>query len=220
MGRSSLHAAPNCSARGSPHDPPRRRDQQVRFLTSFLDFLLRRLTHDPLLLFHRGDFVFTSNRYVRRLKAGRATWRSSRKPFLTPAPVLALAQNHPAARRGGSVLYLFLPIVRRRFQLPDFVRVAAPVGLPSGLNHLPVYPKQITTPLGDTHVGVGFRGKIAGVSIMRAGEAMEAGLRECARSVRLGKILIQRVRSLPSLLRTRPTALLLKADETTFWMTG
>ena len=27
---------------------------------------------------------------------------------------------------------------------------------------------------------------------MRAGEAMEAGLRECARSVRLGKILIQR----------------------------
>ena len=28
---------------------------------------------------------------------------------------------------------------------------------------------------------------------MRAGEAMEAGLRECARSVRLGKILIQRV---------------------------
>merc|ERR1712029_669578 len=29
-------------------------------------------------------------------------------------------------------------------------------------------------------------------SIMRAGEAMEAGLRECCRSVRIGKILIQR----------------------------
>ena len=28
---------------------------------------------------------------------------------------------------------------------------------------------------------------------MRAGEAMEAGLRECCRSVRIGKILIQRV---------------------------
>lgn len=27
---------------------------------------------------------------------------------------------------------------------------------------------------------------------MRAGEAMEAGLRECCRSVRIGKILIQR----------------------------
>ncbi|CRK23774.1 hypothetical protein BN1723_013111 [Verticillium longisporum] len=36
------------------------------------------------------------------------------------------------------------------------------------------------------------RGKICGVSIMRAGEAMEQGLRDCCRSVRIGKILIQR----------------------------
>ncbi|KAF4582928.1 Uracil phosphoribosyltransferase [Ophiocordyceps camponoti-floridani] len=35
-------------------------------------------------------------------------------------------------------------------------------------------------------------GKICGVSIMRAGEAMEQGLRDCCRSVRIGKILIQR----------------------------
>lgn len=31
--------------------------------------------------------------------------------------------------------------------------------------------------------GVGFEGKICGISIMRAGEAMEAGLRECCRFV-------------------------------------
>lgn len=37
-----------------------------------------------------------------------------------------------------------------------------------------------------------FQGKICGVSILRAGEAMEQGLRECCRSVRIGKILIQR----------------------------
>ncbi|KAF8211825.1 PRTase-like protein [Mycena galopus ATCC 62051] len=43
-----------------------------------------------------------------------------------------------------------------------------------GLNHLPVVKK------------------ICGVSILRAGEAMEAGLREVCRSVRIGKILIQR----------------------------
>ncbi|CED83774.1 prtase-like protein [Phaffia rhodozyma] len=61
-----------------------------------------------------------------------------------------------------------------------------------GLNSLPVYPKQITTPLGDVYAGVGFKGKICGVSILRAGEAMEQGLREVARTVRLGKILIQR----------------------------
>ncbi|KAH8086427.1 putative uracil phosphoribosyltransferase 1 [Filobasidium floriforme] len=61
-----------------------------------------------------------------------------------------------------------------------------------GLNHLPVVSHTVTTPLGIEYQGVSFQGKICGVSIMRAGEAMEAGLRECARSVRIGKILIQR----------------------------
>ncbi|KZT13214.1 PRTase-like protein [Laetiporus sulphureus 93-53] len=61
-----------------------------------------------------------------------------------------------------------------------------------GLNHLPVVPKTVETPTGETYEGVGFEGHICGVSILRAGEAMEAGLREVCRSVRIGKILIQR----------------------------
>ncbi|KAI9772953.1 MAG: Uracil phosphoribosyltransferase, synthesizes UMP from uracil [Geoglossum simile] len=61
-----------------------------------------------------------------------------------------------------------------------------------GLNHLPVVGHTITTPVGRTYSGVKFQGKICGVSIMRAGEAMEQGLRDCCRSVRIGKILIQR----------------------------
>lgn len=61
-----------------------------------------------------------------------------------------------------------------------------------GLNHLPVVEQSVTTPLGTTYLGVKFEGKICGVSIMRAGEAMEQGLRDCCRSVRIGKILIQR----------------------------
>ncbi|KAL4241270.1 PRTase-like protein [Abortiporus biennis] len=61
-----------------------------------------------------------------------------------------------------------------------------------GLNHLPVLPKTVETPTGAIYEGVGFEGKICGVSILRAGEAMEAGLREVCRSVRIGKILIQR----------------------------
>lgn len=61
-----------------------------------------------------------------------------------------------------------------------------------GLNHLPVIEKSITTPVGRTYNGLMFQGKICGVSIMRAGEAMEQGLRDCCRSVRIGKILIQR----------------------------
>lgn len=61
-----------------------------------------------------------------------------------------------------------------------------------GLNHLPVVEQTITTPVGRVYSGVKFQGKICGVSIMRAGEAMEQGLRDCCRSVRIGKILIQR----------------------------
>lgn len=61
-----------------------------------------------------------------------------------------------------------------------------------GLNHLPVVERTIKTPVGRSYAGVQFQGKICGVSIMRAGEAMEQGLRDCCRSVRIGKILIQR----------------------------
>ena len=61
-----------------------------------------------------------------------------------------------------------------------------------GLNQLPVDPVKIETPLGVTYDGHKFQGKICGVSIIRAGESMEQGLRDCCRSVRLGKILIQR----------------------------
>lgn len=50
----------------------------------------------------------------------------------------------------------------------------------------------MTTPVGRPYAGLSFEGKICGVSIMRAGESMEQGLRECCRSVRIGKILIQR----------------------------
>jgi uracil phosphoribosyltransferase len=61
-----------------------------------------------------------------------------------------------------------------------------------GLNHLPVVEHHVVTPIGRSYAGVKFQGKICGVSIMRAGEAMEQGLRDCCRSVRIGKILIQR----------------------------
>lgn len=61
-----------------------------------------------------------------------------------------------------------------------------------GLNHLPVVEQTVTTPVGQTYNGLQFQGKICGVSIMRAGESMEQGLRDCCRSVRIGKILIQR----------------------------
>jgi uracil phosphoribosyltransferase len=53
-----------------------------------------------------------------------------------------------------------------------------------GLNHLPVVDKAVETPTGIDYQGLSFQGRICGVSIMRAGEAMEQGLRECCRFVK------------------------------------
>lgn len=61
-----------------------------------------------------------------------------------------------------------------------------------GLNQLPVEPAQVVCHGGNTYAGARFLGKICGVSIVRAGELMEMGLRDCCRLVRIGKILIQR----------------------------
>lgn len=61
-----------------------------------------------------------------------------------------------------------------------------------GLDLLPITNETVTTPTGQSYEGFRFQGHICGVSIMRAGESMEQGLRECCRSVRIGKILIQR----------------------------
>lgn len=45
--------------------------------------------------------------------------------------------------------------------------------------------------LGAIYDGLKYRSGNCGVSIVRSGEAMEKGLRECCRSIRIGKILVE-----------------------------
>ncbi|TNN13342.1 Uracil phosphoribosyltransferase isoform 1 [Schistosoma japonicum] len=61
-----------------------------------------------------------------------------------------------------------------------------------GLNQLPYENVCVTTPTGNLYHGIKFLRGNCGVSIMRSGEAMERGLRDCCRSMRIGKILIQK----------------------------
>ncbi|GAM21481.1 hypothetical protein SAMD00019534_046560 [Acytostelium subglobosum LB1] len=61
-----------------------------------------------------------------------------------------------------------------------------------GLSCLPFSETTVTTPTGCTYNGVEFASKICGVSIVRAGESMEAGLRAVCKQIKIGKILIQR----------------------------
>lgn len=49
----------------------------------------------------------------------------------------------------------------------------------------------ITTPTAAKYNGLKYQKGNCGVSIVRSGEAMEQGLRDCCRSIRIGKILVE-----------------------------
>lgn len=57
--------------------------------------------------------------------------------------------------------------------------------------------KTVTTPTGHPFNGIELEKEVIGVSIMRAGEAMESALRSTVRGAKIGKILIQRDESSP-----------------------
>lgn len=60
-----------------------------------------------------------------------------------------------------------------------------------GLNQLPIERVNVRTPTGHTFEGIRYLKGNCGVSIVRSGESMEQGLRDCCRSIRIGKILIE-----------------------------
>lgn len=55
---------------------------------------------------------------------------------------------------------------------------------------MPYTPCTVITPIGCPYEGLRYEKGNCGVSIVRSGEAMEQGLRDCCRSMRIGKILI------------------------------
>lgn len=60
-----------------------------------------------------------------------------------------------------------------------------------GLNQLPIEKVDVQTPTGNRFIGIRYLKGNCGVSIVRSGESMEQGLRDCCRSIRIGKILIE-----------------------------
>nr|CAI5852042.1 unnamed protein product [Callosobruchus analis] len=59
------------------------------------------------------------------------------------------------------------------------------------LNQLPFTDCSVVTPTGATYDGLKYKSGNCGVSIVRSGESMEQGLRDCCRSIRIGKILVE-----------------------------
>ncbi|MEU7567016.1 uracil phosphoribosyltransferase [Streptomyces fradiae] len=74
--------------------------------------------------------------------------------------------------------------------------------LEAGMDLLPFTKKDVTTPVGAVYPGLEFASKLCAVPVIRAGESMEAELREVHPGIRIGKILIQRDKQtkLPHLL--------------------
>ncbi|KRZ56029.1 Zinc finger protein ZPR1 [Trichinella nativa] len=64
--------------------------------------------------------------------------------------------------------------------------------LEESLNLLPYSPWTVVSPTGFSYDGLRFSSGNCSVSIIRSGGVMEKGLRECCRSMRIGKILIQK----------------------------
>lgn len=73
-----------------------------------------------------------------------------------------------------------------RFYADRLIRVV----VEEGLNQLPYQKHSVVAPMGFSYDGLRFEDGNCGVSIIRSGEAMEKGLRECCRSICIGKILI------------------------------
>ncbi|KAJ3331212.1 Uracil phosphoribosyltransferase, synthesizes UMP from uracil, partial [Gonapodya sp. JEL0774] len=109
-------------------------------------------------------------------------------PYVPPSNVIVLPQTR-------ELIALMTVIRDKETKRPDFIFYADRIIrllVEEGLNHLPFVEKTVMTATGLEYKGLGFPKGICGVSIMRAGESMEQGLRDCCKGVRIGKILIQR----------------------------
>jgi uracil phosphoribosyltransferase len=87
-------------------------------------------------------------------------------------------------------------VVRDRHARPeDFVRYSRRIIrllLEAALDQLPFDQRDVTTPVGATYHGLRPAVRVCAVPIIRAGDSMEAELRELHPGIRVGKILIQR----------------------------
>ncbi|XP_030385341.1 uracil phosphoribosyltransferase homolog [Scaptodrosophila lebanonensis] len=128
------------------------------------------------------------------------------EPLRTPPHLVTLAASKPEeilAEYGKNLKLLecnpqvseLLTIIRDKnttrsdfkFYADRLIRLV----IEESLNQLPYTPCSVETPTGATYEGLKYRSGNCGVSIIRSGEAMEQGLRDCCRSIRIGKILVE-----------------------------
>lgn len=106
-----------------------------------------------------------------------------------------LAENVLLLPQTSQLRALHTVIRDRDASLDDFILCSGRIIrllIEAGLDQLPFEDRAVQTPVGRTYAGLRPAASICGVSIARAGESMEAGLRAICRSIPVGKLLIQR----------------------------
>ncbi|EFO18502.1 hypothetical protein LOAG_09992 [Loa loa] len=102
-------------------------------------------------------------------------------------------ENIHVLERTDQIIELQTIIMDRETSHSDFVFYAdrlIRLVVEEGLNRLPYANIEIETPAHVKYKGIAFCRGNCGVSICRGGEAMEQALRQCCRSVRIGKMLV------------------------------
>jgi len=128
----------------------------------------------------------------------------NRAPYLLPETQIRDGQDRVTATGSVTLLpqtrqlrALHTVIRDRHARAADFTRHSRRIIrllLETGIGLLPFDHHQVTTPIGRTYDGLRLASGLCGVSVVRAGESMEAELRELDPGVPIGKILIQRDR--------------------------
>ncbi|KAH8302809.1 hypothetical protein KR044_010848 [Drosophila immigrans] len=113
----------------------------------------------------------------------------------TPEEILAeYGENLKILTRNSQVAELLTIIRDKNTSRSDFKFYAdrlIRLVIEESLNQLPYTDCDVETPTGAIYEGLKYRSGNCGVSIIRSGEAMEQGLRDCCRSIRIGKILVE-----------------------------
>ncbi|VDD81650.1 unnamed protein product [Mesocestoides corti] len=131
---------------------------------------------------------------AKALAAVKIDNKSQDSPVDEVAEVMRLfPQNIVLLRQTDEVREMQTVLRDRNTSRNDFVFYAnrlIRLVMEEGLNQLPFEEVSVVTPTGHKYNGLKFLKGNCGVSIVRSGEAMERGLRDCCRAMRIGKILI------------------------------
>eukprot|EP01098_Paradermamoeba_levis_P000527 TRINITY_DN1055_c0_g1_i2.p1 TRINITY_DN1055_c0_g1~~TRINITY_DN1055_c0_g1_i2.p1 ORF type:complete len:349 (-),score=95.70 TRINITY_DN1055_c0_g1_i2:394-1440(-) len=143
----------------------------------------------------RGSENHVAIELIKQLIQGKLSARGFHFPPHDPLELSELPGNVRLMPSTNQIRAIHTIIRDRDTERDDFVfycdRLIRLV-VEEAMTYLPCENKNVETPTGAIYHGISFNSLVCGVSILRAGEVMEAGLAQVCQGIRFGKILIQK----------------------------